>query len=211
MAGKRIYHLYLAVYDNSRSAALGRIHWGLLIGPKAEDPSSCRKTHGLFHAVYGAGHWKFEMLTFECVRSRSMLGRILLGEIKEDQMISVDAILQNESRLETDNPRWNCWSWVEGALIDLQGTNLVKWKAGNIDLQHLQTYGRQFSEEITAAGLDVGNGIPATVIYPGKVPCVYSVFLLYDMLNAASEFRKRSSGEFSATTYQDVDTECVIQ
>lgn len=175
MGGKRKYYLYLAMYDNSRSVAHGQIHWGLLVGPKDEDPTSVKKTHGLFHAVHEAGHWKFEMRTFECVRSRSMLGRVLLGKTEEDHMKAVDAVLANPARVEADNPRWDCWSWVEGALKALQETDLVQWKARVNDLQHLQAYGRQFSAEIRDKGLDTGNGIPATVVYPGPGPCVYFV------------------------------------
>lgn len=168
MNEKRKYYLYLAMYDNSRSLAHGQIHWGILMGPKDEDPTSVKKTHGLFHAVHEAGKWNFERRTFECVRSKSMIGRILLGKTEESRMQAVDDVLADARRMVADSPRWDCWSWVEGALKALQETDLVQWKfRGDINLQHLQAYGLQFSKEIREKGLDTGYGIPATVDYPG--------------------------------------------
>lgn len=80
------FRLYLAMYDNGKFVAPGDpppIHWALMVGPKFEEPLSLLKTNVLYHATNRTrgGHWEFERREVECVRSRSMLGRILLGKI----------------------------------------------------------------------------------------------------------------------------------
>ncbi|KAI9066485.1 hypothetical protein FKP32DRAFT_1610007 [Trametes sanguinea] len=170
------YRLYLATYDNSKAAGPGyplQIHWALLLGPKHEDPDSLLKTHVRYHATNRtrSGCWEFERRAVECVRSPSMLGRILLGKVDPMDMSTIDRMLADPRRIKAGDPRWDCWKWVEEALVDLIQKGFLHIQAkGGVDLRHLLAYGQRFSAEVVAIGLDTGYGLPVTVAYPGPGP-----------------------------------------
>ncbi|KAH9854302.1 hypothetical protein C2E23DRAFT_883901 [Lenzites betulinus] len=170
------FRLYLAMYDNGKLVAPGdppQIHWALMVGPKFEEPLSLLKTNVLYHATNRTrgGHWEFERREVECVRSRSMLGRILLGKVEQYDWSTVELMLGDRRRIGNGEQGWDCWVWIEGALIDLLHYDVLRLQnRGGIDLRHLKDYGRALCGEIIREGLDRGDGIPVTVDYPGPGP-----------------------------------------
>ncbi|OSD00884.1 hypothetical protein PYCCODRAFT_1446048 [Trametes coccinea BRFM310] len=170
------YRLYLAMYDNSKTDGPGyplHIHWALLLGPKREEPDSLQKTHVRYHATNRtrSGRWEFERRAVECVRSPSMLGRILLGKVDPTDLSTIDCMLADPRRIKPGDPRWDCWKWVEDALVDLVQKGLLHIQAkGGVDLRHLLAFGQRFSAEVMARGLDTGYRLPATTTYPGPGP-----------------------------------------
>ncbi|KAI0354694.1 hypothetical protein OH77DRAFT_1521581 [Trametes cingulata] len=166
------YRLYLATYHTRLSVPGGapQIHWALLLGPKHEDPGSLQKTHVLYHATNHTtgGRWEFARRAVECVRSPSMLGRILVCKVDPKDLGEVERVLADPRRVRGQDPRWDCWVWVAEALVDLVRHGLVQWQAkGGVDVGHLFAYGQRFSADVLRSGLDVGSGIPPTVTYPG--------------------------------------------
>ncbi|KAI0778873.1 hypothetical protein BD413DRAFT_466417 [Trametes elegans] len=166
------HRLYLAVYDNSKASGPGyplQIHWALLLGTKREEPASLQKTHVRYHATNRTrtGHWEYERRAVECVRSPSMLGRVFLGKVDRRDVPVLDRVLGDPRRMRPRDPRWDCWKWVEEALLDLIGMNLVQLHARGIDLSHLLAFGQKVAVEVVTEGLDIGYGIPITVTYTG--------------------------------------------
>ncbi|CDO73400.1 hypothetical protein BN946_scf185013.g34 [Trametes cinnabarina] len=178
------YRLYLAMYDNSRAVGAGyptQIHWALLVGPKHEDPDSLQKTHVRYHATNytRSGRWEFERRPVECVRSPSMLGRILLGKVDRADLANLERMLADPRRIKAGQPHWNCWKWVEEALSDLVQKGVLYVRArGGLDVRHLLTYGQRFSAEIVARELNAGYGLPITIAYTGPERYVRAVLRL---------------------------------
>ncbi|KAI0658457.1 hypothetical protein C8Q70DRAFT_1055030 [Cubamyces menziesii] len=176
MGGADKFRLYLAVYDNSKAAGSGlplQLHWALLLGPKHEDASSLQKTHARYHATNRTrtGRWEFERRAVECVRTPSMLGRILLGKIEPADLDAVERVLADPRRVKVEDARWDCWKWVEDALVDLLQKGLLRMQARDgVNMRHLLAYGQRFSTEVVERGLDTGYGMPVTVVYPGPGP-----------------------------------------
>ncbi|KAI0640153.1 hypothetical protein C8Q77DRAFT_113714 [Trametes polyzona] len=175
MGGIDKHRLYLAMYDDSKAAGPGappQIHWALLLGPKHEDLWSMQKTNVRYHATNRTrtGRWEFERRAVECLRSPLMLGRIFLGKIEKDDAAAVDCLLADPRRIGGGS-RWDCWDWVESALVDLLQKGLLQLqnKAG-LKMSDLRKYGQSLSTEIAAAGLDIGYGMPFTMAYPGPGP-----------------------------------------
>ncbi|KAI0829018.1 hypothetical protein BC628DRAFT_1337568 [Trametes gibbosa] len=170
------FRLYLVMYDNERIAAYGgppRIHWSLMLGPKFEEPRSLQRTNVLYHATNRthSGRWEFERREVECVRSRSMLGRICLGKVEQHDWVMVERMLADHRRIKNGERGWDCWAWIESALADLLLYKFLRLQCrSGIDLRHLKDYGKALSKEIMMEGLDRGNGIPVTVDYPGPGP-----------------------------------------
>ncbi|KAI0368943.1 hypothetical protein BV20DRAFT_947200 [Pilatotrama ljubarskyi] len=166
------HRLYLATYTSRVPGPGGalQIHWALLLGPKHEEPASLQKTHVLYHATNQTqtGRWEFGRRAIECVRSPSMLGRILVCKVDPKDVGELERVLSNPRRIRGNDPRWDCWVWVAEALADLVQSGLVQWQArGAVDLRHLLAYGQRFSAEVVSRGLDTGYGLPVTVTYPG--------------------------------------------